>query len=66
MDCVIGTIDFYHFIPFSVILTLAWVTGSVQWKTYGLHFLTCFSTDQDKTWHGVDTVQLELPDTILE
>ena len=53
----IGIIDFYHFIPFSVTLTLAAVvTRSVESKTCGLHLLARFSIDQDEIWYGVGAV----------
>ena len=38
----IGTIDFYHFIPLSLTFTLPWVTRSVESKTYWLLFLPHF------------------------
>ena len=38
----IGTIDFYLFIPFSLSLTLSGITRSAQSKTYWLHFLAHF------------------------
>ena len=40
----IGTIDFYHFIPISLTLTLAGVTRSAQSKTSWIYFLAHFST----------------------
>ena len=47
-----GTIDFYHFIPLSFILTLPGGGGgggtrSVQSKTHWLHFLAHFSAHPD-------------------
>ena len=42
----VGTIDFYHCIPLSLTLTLPGVTRSAEIKTYGLHFLTHFPSDQ--------------------
>ena len=59
----IGTNDFYHFIPFSLTLTLPGVTKSVQSTALWLHFLTHFSYDQDEIWSDDDAVQAEHPET---
>ena len=39
------------------------VTRSVQSKTCWIHFLAYKSTDQDDIWYGVETNQIEHPDT---
>ena len=44
----IGTIDFWCFMPLSVTLTLAGVTRSLESKTDGHNFRVHFSTNQDE------------------
>ena len=56
----VGSIDFYHFIPLSVAFTLAGVTRSVESRTSWLHFLTHFSTDQDKIWYLLNQFKLHI------
>ena len=56
----IGTIDLYHLIPLSLVLTLP--KGH---KTGWLHFLLHFSTDQDEICYGVEAIQAEHLDTIF-
>ena len=56
----IGTIDFYHFIPLPLTLTLPGFTRSAQSKTSWLHFLThIFLTDQDEISYGVEAIDVE-------
>ena len=61
----VGTTDYYHFIPFSLIVTLAGGTRSAQGKTCWLHFLSHFSIDQDEIWRGDEAIQEVCPDTSL-
>ena len=42
------TIDFSHFIPLSLILTLAGVMRSAESKSIWLYFLSYFSSDKDE------------------
>ena len=44
----VGIIDFYHFIPLSVTLTLTGDHKTKESKTSWLHFLPDFSTNQDE------------------
>ena len=59
-----GTIDFYHFRPLSMTLTLAGVTRSEQ-RTIWLQFLTHISTDQDEIESGVKAIEAEHLNTNL-
>ena len=63
----IGTIDFYHFIPLSLTLTLSGGHKvTVQSKTYWLKFHPHFSADQDEIWCGNETIHAEHPETTFE
>ena len=62
----IGTIDFYHFIPRSRTLTLPTGHKVSAKQTSWLHFLTHFSTDQDEMYYGVEAILAEHLDTIFE
>ena len=53
----IGFIDFYHFIPLSVTLSLAGVTKLGQSKVCWHRFFAHFSTDQDE--RCVEVCQVE-------
>ena len=61
----IGTIDFYDFLPLS--LTLTWTRGHTVDAKQNLlaSFLPHFSTDQDEILFGVEVVQLERHYTIF-
>ena len=61
----IGTIDFYHFIPLSLTLTLVGVTRSAQSKTSWLNFLPHFLTDQEEIVYGVEAIQAGHPDAMF-
>ena len=61
-----GTIDFYNFIPVSLTLTLPGAHKVSANKTYWLHFLPHFSSDQDEIWCGDEAIQAERPQTALE
>ena len=62
----IGTIDFYHFLPLSLTLTLSGISGSVQSKTSWLHVLPHFWTDQDEMWSGLEANQVQHLDTMFQ
>ena len=62
----IGTIDFYHFLLLSLTLTLCGVKRSAQSKTYWLHFLPHFSSEQDEIRCGNEAFQDEHPDITFE
>ena len=51
-----GTIDFYHFIPFSMTLALVGVTRSAQSKDCWPQFLTHFSADEDEICCEVEAI----------
>ena len=54
----ISTIDFYRFIPLSLILILPGGTRLARSRTYWLHFLAQFSSDQEDIWCG-EEIQAE-------
>ena len=60
---IMGTIDFLHFIPLSLTLTLPGVTRSAQSNIFWLYFLACFSTDQNKIKYSAEAIEVERPDT---
>ena len=62
----IGTIDFYHFMQISLTLTLPGVTKSTRSKTYWLHFLTRFSSDQNEISSVDEAIQAEHPETTFD
>ena len=64
----IGTFDFYHFIPLSVTLTLPGLTRSTRNKTYWLRFLAHFSSDRDEILCSAsdELIQADYVETIFE
>ena len=62
----IGSIDFYHIIPLSLTLTLPWGHKLSMKKTYWLHVLPHFSSDQDEIWCSDEAIQAEHPETTFE
>ena len=60
----IGTIDFYHFIPLSLTLTLP--EGQHEAKANCFHFHTHLSLDQDEISCGDEAIQAEHPETTFE
>ena len=59
----IGTINFYHFIPLSAILTLAWGHKVSTRQSLLASFLTHFSADEDEVWYCVEAFQVKQRDT---
>ena len=61
----LGTIDFFHFIPLSLTLTLPGGHKVSTKQNLLLRFHTCFLSDQDEIWCGDEAIQAEDPETIL-
>ena len=62
----LGTIDFYHFIPGLLTLTLLEGHKVSAKQTHWLHFLPHLSSDQDEIWCGVEAIQAKHPETAFE
>ena len=62
----IGIIDFYHFIPLSLTLTLPEGHKVSTKQNLLLHFLSHFSSDWDEIWCGDGAIQAECPETAFE
>ena len=61
----IGAIDFNRAIPFHWPWPCLGVTRSAQSKTFWLHFLAHFSSDEDEVWCGDEAIWAEHSDTVL-
>ena len=61
----LGTVDFFHFMPRSLTMTLAGDHKFSAEENVLLHFLVHVLTDQDEVIHGVQAVQVEHHDTIF-
>ena len=60
----IGTIDFYHFTPLAMTLTLAGGYKVSASQIYWLHFLLHFWSDQQQIWNDSEASQTEHPETL--
>ena len=56
----IGAIDLFHFIPFSVALADGQSTGHLKAKPVGFIFLHTSQRDQDKIWYDVKMFKLNI------
>ena len=56
----VGTISFYHLIPFSLILTLSWCHKVSIKVNLLISFSGTILTDQDDMWYCVGAIQLDI------
>ena len=62
----VGTTDFYHFMPLSVTLTLTGNQNASANKSWRFHFLALFSTELDEICYSDEAIQADHPETIFE